>query len=95
MRNKPKYLNEKTPQKRGREQEEKARRHINSGAVWFDKGDLDYKKMNIDTKNANKQFTLKLSNIKKHYKDSIPKEPVFLIYFKDYVIKAFIQRIVK
>ena len=93
MRNKVNYLKKETPQKRGRLQEEKARKHINSGAVWFDKGDLDYKDFNIDVKLTDKkQYTFKIKDIEKHYKDSIPKTPVFLVYLGNYVLKTFIQR---
>ena len=93
MRNKLSYLKEKSASKKGRDQEDVARKHINSGAVYFDKGDLDFKDLNIDVKNTDKkQYIFKIKDIKKHYLDSIPKTPVFLVYIGDYVLKTYVQR---
>ena len=92
------YLNEESPSKQGRQQEKKARLHINSGAVWFDKNDLTVVEANetyeVDVKKVVKQksFTFSLEKLDSFYKNSVPKTPIYLIYIGDYVIKAVIQR---
>jgi len=95
---KPKWMNEKSPSKLGRLQEEKARKHVNSGAVWFDQYDLDIKEGDdnylVDVKNMKKSITLSDTSIKKLFQKAMQegKTPAYLIYMGDYTIKAVITR---
>lgn len=97
----PRYLDPESPQKQGRKQEKKATQNINSGAVWFDPGDLKVKESTenylVDVKKVvlQKSFAINLSDIEKLHKQAKLKTPVLLIYMGDYVIKGIIQRIVK
>lgn len=94
----PDYLKEESSTKQGNKQEEIARKHINSGRVWFDENDLTVKGTNedyeVDVKKVIKQkgYRLSLEEIDKFFKRSIPKTPIYLIYIGDYVVKASIQR---
>ena len=95
----PGYLKPDSPQKKGRKQEEKARRTINSGAVWFDPADLEVTEGNekylVDVKKVVTQqsFKLNLKDIEKLHRQAVLKTPVYLIYIGDYVVKAVVQRI--
>lgn len=95
----PKYLKTESLSKQGRNQETIARKHINSGAVWFDQYDLTVTNVDenylIDVKKVitQKSFNISLKHIDKLYKVAIPKTPMLLIYLGNYVIKAIIQRI--
>jgi len=95
----PNYLNLDSPQKKGRKQEKKACQTINSGTVWFDKGDLkvtetdeDYL-VDVKTVVTQKSFKVNLEDVKKIHRQAGVKTPVLLIYIGDYVIKGVIQRI--
>lgn len=102
MSNLPSYMNDKedSPSKRGRKQENKARLHINSGAVWFDKGDLSVKegadKYLLDVKHTNgKTFTLNKLKCAKLFEMAMSKQkiPAYLIYFGDsFIVKCVIER---
>jgi hypothetical protein len=95
MNNKlPDYLNDKTPQKKGRDQEDKARKNINSGAVWFDKGDLSTKDYLIDVKRCKKSHTISVKAIKKLFPEAVQqgKDLAFLIYIGDYTVQAVVKR---
>ena len=97
----PSYLTKKSdsPQKQGRKQEKIARQTVNSGAVFFDKGDLEIKDSNdeyrVDVKKVilQKSFQFTLKDIDKFNKQSSPQTPVYMIYIGDYVIKAIVERI--
>lgn len=96
----PKYLNKSdTPQVKGRKQEKIARQTVNSGAVFFDKADLEVKDSNdeyrVDVKKVTlqKSFNLSLKAIDKFYKESSPQTPVFMIYIGDYIVKAIVERV--
>lgn len=97
----PNYLNNsKSHSEKGREQEDKARKHINSGAVWFDQYDLDAKGSDgkeiflIDVKRAPKTITLSKNKVEKLFRQSAleHKTPAYLIYIGDYVLKCVIER---
>ena len=96
--NLPKYLNPDSPQKKGRKQEKKACQTINSGTLWFDKGDLKVnetdEKYLVDVKTVvtQKSFKINLEDVEKLHKQAGLKTPVLLIYIGDYIIKSFIQR---
>lgn len=97
MKELPKYLREKkSVSKEGRDQEEIARKHINSGAVWFDSFDLSTKDLLIDVKKVitQKQITFHIDKIKKLFDKAIDekKTPVYLTYIGDYVLKIIIER---
>lgn len=95
----PRYLNPESPQKQGRKQEKKAVQNINSGTVWFDKGDLKVNETDenylVDVKKVvlQKSYTLTLEDVKKIHKQAGIKTPVILIYMGNYVIKGIVQRI--
>jgi len=95
---KPKWMNEKSPSKKGRDQEEKARKHINSGAVWHDQFDLDIKEDDttylIDVKRAEKSITLSDKSVQKLFRKAMEenKSPAYLIYMGPYVLKCTIER---
>ena len=95
------YFTERSPQKKGRQQEKIARQTINSGTIFFDKGDLEVKDSNdsyrVDTKKVvlQKSYTLSLKDIEKFYRESSPQTPVYLIYIGDYCIKAIVERVKK
>ena len=95
----PNYLNPKSPQKQGRMQEKKAAQTINSGSLWFSKGDLTVKETDeeylIDVKKVvlQKGYTISLKEVDKLYKQSGKKTPVLLVYLGPYVIKGIIQRV--
>ena len=97
----PNYMKEDSPQKQGRKQEKKATQHINSGAVWFDLGDLTVMETNenyhVDTKKVvlQKGFNLSLKDVDKLYNEAGSKTPMFLIYIGDYLVKAVVQKIHK
>jgi len=92
----PKYLREETPQKKGLRREKKACQTINSGRVWFDKGDLAVKESDeeycVDVKDAEKQFVFVLKKIDKFYKEASPRTPVILTYLGPFIIKSIITR---
>jgi len=93
----PKYLrNKKSISKQGRDQEEKARKHINSGAVWYQPMDLDTDECLIDVKKVikQKQITLSKNKIKELFNAAMTehKIPCYLIYIGDYVLKVVVER---
>lgn len=95
----PKYMQKSdSPQVKGRKQEKIARNTINSGATWFDKGDIEVKDSNdqyrVDTKKVTLQkgYTISLKAVDKFYKESCPQTPVLMIYLGGYIIKAIIQK---
>ena len=98
MKYKPKYLDDTSPQKKGRLREKKACQTINSGATFIEKGDLIVTETDedycVDTKDVSVQkvFQLSLKNIDKFYKQAIPKTPVIMIFMGDYIIRALIQK---
>lgn len=68
--------------KQGNKFEKKCQRTINSGAIWFNKGDLRYKNYLIDTKyTAKKSFSITKSIIEKIWEDALTmnKEPMLQI----------------
>ena len=95
----PKYLtkSEDTAQVKGRKYEKIARNTINSGAVFFDKGDLEVKDGNdqyrVDTKLVTEQkgYTFSLKHIDKFYKESMPQTPVYIIKIGKYRIKCIVE----
>ena len=96
----PKYLTktEDTPQVKGKKYEKIARNTINSGAVFFDKSDIEVKDSNdqyrVDTKlvTTQKGYTFSLKHIDKFYRESMPQTPVYLIDIGDYRVKCIIER---
>lgn len=94
MKHKPKFLEEETPQKSGRKREDIARKHINSGAVWFDFGDLSVgEDVVLDVKERKKSFTLSLSEVDKFYKRVAPRSPGYLVYLGEYVLHISVMRL--
>ena len=97
MKELPRYLREKkSVSKEGRDQEEIARKHINSGAVWFDAFDLNTKDLLIDVKKVitQKQITFHIDKIKKLFDKAMDenKTPVYLTYINNFVLKTVIER---
>lgn len=90
----PDYLKDKSPQKKGRNQEDKARKHINSGAVWFQKGDLSTKDYLIDVKKVKKSHQINLQDIKELWCHAVDdgKDLALLIYIGDFVVQAVVKR---
>lgn len=96
----PKYLRKKedSPSKKGRDQEEKARKHINSGAVFFDKYDLTAEQKDdiilIDVKRSEKTIRLSAEKTEQLHREAMiqHKTPAYLIYLGDYVLKCIIER---
>jgi len=95
----PNYLKPDSPQKQGRTQEKKAKQHINSGAVWFDPGDLTVTEGNlnyfVDVKKvvSQKSYKINLEDVEKIHSQAGTKIPMLMVYIGDYVIKGSIQRI--
>lgn len=98
MKHIPRYLQEVSHQKKGRLQEKKAALSINSGSVWFSKGDLTVKESDeiyhVDIKTVVKQksFKLSLKDIDKIWNDAGVKTPVIMIYINDYIVKCIVQK---
>ena len=91
----PKYLQKQSPQKKGRKQEKKARKHINSGAVWFDKYDLSTKEFLIDVKRTEKEsIKLSLQKLRELYDESVNqgKTGAMLIYIGDLLLQLTIKK---
>lgn len=99
MKHLPKYLQDESFQKKGRLQEKKAALSINSGSVWFSKGDLTVKETDetyhVDVKTVVKQksFKLSLKDVDKIWNDSGVKTPVIMVYLGDYIIKGIVQKV--
>jgi len=97
---KPKYLmKEDSISKQGFDQEEKARKHIASGKLWFDSYDLSQlgkDKFLIDVKKVVSQSGIRLSkkNIKKLFETAMrqDKNAGYLIYIGDFVLKVMVER---
>ena len=95
----PKYLRPDSPQKIGRKKEKKATQTINSGAIWFDKGDVQVKgtdeNYHVDVKTVvtQKSYKVLLKDVEKIHREAGIKTPVILIYMGPYVIKSIIQRV--
>lgn len=98
----PAYMkaSDDSPSKKGRKQEKKARLHINSGSVWFDRGDisivegddkylLDVKRTDGKTFQLNKEKVAKLFEIAMQQQ----KTPAYLVYFGDeFVVRCIVSR---
>ena len=97
---KPKYLmKEDSISKQGFNQEERARKHIASGKVWFDQYDLTQlgeEKFLIDVKKVISQSGIRLTKkkIKKLFETAMRqnKNAGYLIYLDDFVLKVIIER---
>lgn len=97
MKELPRYLREKKSiSKEGRDQEEIARKHINSGAVWYDAMDLNTQNYLIDVKKVitQKQITLNKDKIKKLFDTAMTenKIPAYLVYIDNFILKVVIER---
>jgi len=69
-------------QSKGKKFEDKCQKTINSGALWFQKGDLDYQGFCIDSKFTEKKgFRLTLTILEKLWNESLDvgKEPLIEI----------------
>lgn len=92
------YLTEKTPQKKGRDQEKIARQTINSDTFFIDKADLEVKDSNdqyrVDVKYTEKKsFSFSEEKVDKFYKESSPQTPVYLVYLGKYRLKCIVERV--
>lgn len=97
----PKYLQRKedSPSVKGRKQEDKARKHINSGSVWFDQMDLTQEgedRFLIDVKRTDaKSFALNREKMTLLFERAMKeqKTPAYLIYFgEEFVCKVIVER---
>jgi len=97
---KPKYLTkEDSIPKQGFDQEEKARKHIASGKLWFDSFDLTQngeEKFLIDVKRVITQNGIRLSTkkIKQLFEAAVRqnKSAAYLVYIDKFVLKIIIER---
>ena len=90
----PKYLQQNV-KRQGQKAEKKAKRTLNSGALWFDKGDLKTNKYLIEVKHTNKKsfrITDKLLSKLINEAYSIHKEPLLIIYINKYKVTAKIEK---
>ena len=88
--------------KLGQKFEERVQKTINSGALWFDKGDLKTADYVIETKYTEKKgYRITTKLLKKLWKDSLEanKLPLLTIGIKDeegiWMLKVIINREVK
>lgn len=101
----PKYLNTKSPQHRGRKWEKHLIQTINSGAIWFDKGNGTESSTHVkigETKHlieikrpSRKSYVLTYQTLEKGLNDAsdMNKEPLIIICIKDLMLVGTIVRI--
>jgi hypothetical protein len=84
----PKYLRSSSKRKKGQKGERKAKETINSGALWFDKGDLKTADYLIEVKETSKKgyrLTTKLLEKVVSEAYTAKKKPLVMIVFPKYV----------
>lgn len=90
----PKYL-QRNVKKQGQRAEKKVRKTLNSGALWFDKGDYQADKYLIEIKQTNKKsYRITVDLLKKLIDEAytIKKEPLLIILFKKFKVIARIEK---
>ena len=90
----PKYLQQNV-KRQGQKAEKRAKHTLNSGALWFDKGDLKTSKYLIEVKHTNKRsfrLTDKLLGKLIDEAYSVRKEPLLIIYIGNYKVIAKVER---
>ena len=90
----PKYLQQNV-KRQGQRAEKKARQTINSGSLWFDKGDLQTNKYLIEVKHTSKKgFRITTSLLEKLVDEahSIHKDPLLVIYIGKFKVIAKIEK---
>jgi len=90
----PKYL-QRNVKRQGQKAEKRVKRTLNSGALWFDKGDLKTSKYLIEVKHTNKKgFRITDKLLRKLIDEaySVHKEPLLIIYIGNYKVISRIER---
>ena len=78
-------VKKKTPKKKGNDFEDKVKKTISSGGLWFAPGDIDFGKYCIECKYTDKKgFRIPLSMLEKLWNSSLDmgKEPMLTIGMK-------------
>ena len=92
-------MKKKSSKKKGQKFEEKVKKTLNSGALWFDKGDLKTKNHVIEAKFTEKKgFRITLKLLQKLWEEALEsnKLPALVVGIQDgenlWMIKAIVEK---
>ncbi len=89
-------MNKKTPtRKKGRKGEQVAKDSINSGALWFAKGDIKYDNCLVEVKTTEKKsfgVTKRLLEKVSREAYAIKKEPLIVIVFPEFIVECHVKQ---